>query len=210
MMETNVIVRLQQEKIVAVLRRLPLAKIEAIGEALVKGGILALEVTMEGDDGKKQIERLRLALGNEVLIGAGTVFTPDRLIDAIHAGASFIVCPHLDPELIRQANEAGVTIVPGIMTPSELQQARKLGVSMVKIFPASTVGTTFVQNILGPFAGFPIMATGGIDENNVLSFFQAGVSVVGAGSFLTPIQEIEGKNYAAITLRAENFVRKVR
>jgi 2-dehydro-3-deoxyphosphogluconate aldolase/(4S)-4-hydroxy-2-oxoglutarate aldolase len=209
-METNVILRLEQEKIVAVLRRLPLAKIEAIGEALVKGGIRALEVTMDGDDGKKQIERLRYALGNEVFIGAGTVFTTERLIDAIRAGAAFIVCPHLDDELIRQADEAGVTIVPGIMTPSELQQARKLGVSMVKIFPASTVGTTFVQNILGPFAGFPIMATGGIDENNVLSFFQAGVSVVGAGSFLTPKQEIEGKDYAAITRRAENLVKKVR
>jgi len=206
----NVVSMLEQEKIVAVLRRLPSDTFLDVVRALVDGGVRAIEVTMDAPDGADLIRRTREALGDHVLLGAGTVFTRDQMRVAKEAGASFFVSPHLDPDLLEAAQEWGVPMVPGVLTPTEVAAALRHGAQAVKIFPGSLVGPGYLRDLRGPFKDLKAMVTGGVTEDNARAFLDAGAVAVGVGSSLFPKADLEARDYASIAKRAERLVRLVR
>ncbi|AEJ44466.1 bifunctional 4-hydroxy-2-oxoglutarate aldolase/2-dehydro-3-deoxy-phosphogluconate aldolase [Alicyclobacillus acidocaldarius] len=206
----NLVSMLEQEKIVAVLRRLPSDTFLDVVRALVDGGVRAIEVTMDAPDGAELIRRTREALGDRVLLGAGTVFTRDQMQAAKEAGASFFVSPHLDPDLMKAAKEWGVPMVPGVLTPTEVAAALRHGAQAVKIFPGSLVGPGYLRDLRGPFKDLKAMVTGGVSEDNARAFLDAGAVAVGVGSSLFPKSDIEARDYASIAKRAERLTRLVR
>ncbi|WP_206885076.1 bifunctional 4-hydroxy-2-oxoglutarate aldolase/2-dehydro-3-deoxy-phosphogluconate aldolase [Alicyclobacillus mali (ex Roth et al. 2021)] len=206
----NVVSMLEQEKVVAVLRRLPSDTFLDVVRALVDGGVRAIEVTMDAPDGADLIRRTREALGDHVLLGAGTVFTREQMRAAKEAGASFFVSPHLDPDLLEAAPEWGVPMVPGVLTPTEVAAALRHGAQAVKIFPGSLVGPGYLRDLRGPFKDLKAMVTGGVGEDNARAFLDAGAVAVGVGSSLFPKADLEARDYASISKRAERLVRLVR
>ncbi|MDI9260999.1 bifunctional 4-hydroxy-2-oxoglutarate aldolase/2-dehydro-3-deoxy-phosphogluconate aldolase [Alicyclobacillus sendaiensis] len=206
----NVVEMLQEEKVVAVLRRLPSETFLDVVRALAEGGVRAIEVTMDAPDGAELIRRTREVLGDRVLLGAGTVFTREQMQAAKEAGATFFVSPHLDSDLMHAAREWGVPMVPGVLTPTEVAAALRLGAEAVKIFPGSLVGPGYLRDLRGPFKDLKAMVTGGVNEDNARAFLDAGAVAVGVGSSLFPRTDLEARDFASITKRAERLVRAVR
>ncbi len=195
--------QLRKDKIVAVIRRMNQNNFMQVIQALLEGGIRSVEITMDGTFAVDQIQQLTTEYKNQLTIGAGTVMTIEQATAAVEAGARFLVCPHLDIQLVQYSISLGVPIVPGVMTPTEIQSALNAGASFVKIFPANVLGTGFVKDILGPFSGLQMMVTGGLNADNFLSYLKAGASVVGMGSSLFPKKDIENEDWKSITHRAK-------
>lgn len=201
--------RLLDSGVVAVLRDIDPAEMPAVADALVAGGVTALEVTADGHDASSTIADLSQAVSDEVLVGAGTVMDAATASRVIEAGAAFVVSPHLDREVVETANRRGVVVGPGVMTPTEAADAMAAGADLLKIFPASTVGPGHLGAIAGPLGDVPIMPTGGIGPDNVDAFFDAGASVVGAGSALIDYDAVERGDYDAVQAHAREFVAAV-
>lgn len=201
--------KLRQQKVVAVIRRLPTDKFQDVIEALLLGGISSVEITMDATDASTLIKNVVREYGKALHVGAGTVFTKNQVQEAVDAGAKFLVCPHFDTDVIEETMRLDVPIVPGVMTPTEIRAALKTGVSMVKVFPASVVGPGFIKDILGPFSGLSIMVTGGLHEGNFLSYLQAGATVAGLGSALFPAKDLENNDWTSIENRARRIVESV-
>ena len=193
---------LSEERVVAVVRRMSESVFPAVLDALVSGGIRTIEVTMDGESAVEQIRLAKRRFGDTISVGAGTVLTTNQLHQAQDAGAEFFVCPHLDVHLMAASERLGTKIIPGVFTPSEIAAALRAGAEVVKIFPAGTLGAGYIRNILGPFHGLKIMATGGVSEKNMAKFFDAGVMAVGLGSNLFPRQDVDTNNWDAIRERA--------
>jgi 2-dehydro-3-deoxyphosphogluconate aldolase/(4S)-4-hydroxy-2-oxoglutarate aldolase len=208
-MYTEILDQLKQNKIVAVIRKIPKTIFSNVITALVDGGIHAIEVTMDAEEATHEIRQLNDIYGDQVLVGAGTIFTQDQLNSAVEAGVKFLVSPHLDNRLLEKTNELQRVYIPGVLTPSEIQLAREHGTKMFKIFPANAVGSNFVKDILGPFSGLQIMVTGGLNEKNAKEFVRAGASVVGLGSALFPRQDVEEQNWNAIKERAQRLIEEL-
>jgi 2-dehydro-3-deoxyphosphogluconate aldolase/(4S)-4-hydroxy-2-oxoglutarate aldolase len=201
--------RLLDSGVVAVLRGIDPDDMPAVADALVAGGVTALEVTADGHDASSTIADLVPEVSDDVLVGAGTVMDPATASRVIEAGAEFVVSPHLDHEVVETANRRGVTVGPGVMTPTEAADAMAAGADLIKVFPASTVGPGHLGAIAGPLGDVPIMPTGGIGPDNVESFFDAGAAVVGAGSALIDYDAVERGDYDAVEAHAREFVAAV-
>jgi 2-dehydro-3-deoxyphosphogluconate aldolase / (4S)-4-hydroxy-2-oxoglutarate aldolase len=155
---TTAIDRIRAERVVAVLRRVP--EVDQVVEGLVAGGIRIVEVTLDSDGALETIGRLR---GNrELTILAGTVRTPADAEAAVTAGAAACVAPALVPETVERCRQLGVPIVPGALTPSEMEAAQALGAQLIKLFPGGLVGPGYVRDVLAPLAEMPLLVTGGV------------------------------------------------
>ena len=202
--------RLRQDSIVAVIRRIAPDKFEPVITALLEGGIRSIEITMDAQDAAEQIQRLTQEYKDQLNIGAGTVIRLEDATVAVKAGARFLVCPHLDVHLLKHMNTLGVPIIPGIMTPTEIQTALNAGAPCVKIFPANVLGPGFIKDVLGPFSGLPIMVTGGLHADNFLEYLKVGASVVGMGSALFPAKDLENHDWDSITNRTISILNLIR
>jgi 2-dehydro-3-deoxyphosphogluconate aldolase/(4S)-4-hydroxy-2-oxoglutarate aldolase len=148
-------------------------------------GLDSVEVTIQSDadvDALREVARLGRERG--AVVGAGTIVRPDQVEVAIEAGAGYLVSPGLDPEVVRAAQAAGIPILPGVATPSEVQRAVALGLTWLKAFPAQWLGADWFRHIRGPFPQVSFVATGGMDASNADAFLDAGVRVVAVGSAL--------------------------
>lgn len=175
--------------VVAIARRLAPADIPVIADALAAGGIRAFELTLNDpeDDALRAIEaaaRHAAAAGDLLAIGAGTVLSIEAATRAIDAGATFLVSPHLDGELVRWAADRGVPMLPGAATPTEVLGAWRAGAAAVKVFPASALGPQFLRELRGPFPDIPLQPTGGITLENAADYIRAGAIAIGMGSWL--------------------------
>jgi 2-dehydro-3-deoxyphosphogluconate aldolase / (4S)-4-hydroxy-2-oxoglutarate aldolase len=204
-MIADLVESLREQRVVAVVRRMSASVFPAVLDALIDGGIRTIEVTMDGETAAEQITSAKRRHGDRVAIGAGTVLTIDQLHQAHAAGAEFFVCPHLDIRLMEASERLNAKLIPGVFTPTEIAQALRAGADMVKLFPAGTLGPAYIRNILGPFHGLKIMATGGVSEKNMAEFFDAGVTAVGLGSNLFPQEDVDTNNWEAIRQRAKNI-----
>jgi 2-dehydro-3-deoxyphosphogluconate aldolase / (4S)-4-hydroxy-2-oxoglutarate aldolase len=193
--------------VVAIARRLDVATAPIVADALAEGGVRAFEITLN----EPRVTALRAieavasrAAHSGLAIGAGTVLTIEAARLAIEAGATFLVMPHTDPALVNWAAARGVPTFPGAMTPTEVLAAWRAGASAVKLFPASSVGATFIRELHGPFPEIPVIPTGGVSADTAGSFIAAGAVAVGLGSWLI------GDGVAAgITIRARLVVAAV-
>ena len=143
--------------------------------------------------------------GDAAHIGAGTVTTVEQASAAAAAGAEFLVSPGTLPDLTRAMLETGRVVMTGAMTPTEVMGALELGVDVVKIFPASLGGPSYLGALRGPFPDAPLMPTGGVKPDNLADWFGAGAVAVGAGGDLANSASIKASDWADITRRAESF-----
>jgi 2-dehydro-3-deoxyphosphogluconate aldolase/(4S)-4-hydroxy-2-oxoglutarate aldolase len=173
--------------VVAIGRGVSAASAPAVAAALAAGGVRAFELTLNEpeDDALRAIEAVA-AVGASlgVDIGAGTILSLDAARRAIDAGASFLVMPHLDPEIVAWAAMFDIPAFPGAATPTEVLAAWRAGAAAVKVFPASSVGPSFVRELRGPFPDIPLLPTGGVTLDNAPAFIAAGAIAVGMGGWL--------------------------
>ena len=182
----------------------------AVAEAMVGGGLPVVEITMTVPSALDAIARLvRRYAGRTVLVGAGTVTDAATARRAIEAGADFIVSPAFVPEVNAAARAAGVAMIPGALTPTEILAAAK-DAELIKIFPAQAVGgAPYIRALRGPFPDLLFVPTGGVDLTNVGDFIRAGASAVGVGSELVSRDAVAREDYDAIAARAAEFVAAV-
>ncbi|MEK5272043.1 bifunctional 4-hydroxy-2-oxoglutarate aldolase/2-dehydro-3-deoxy-phosphogluconate aldolase [Aeribacillus sp. FSL K6-8394] len=204
-----IIKQLSTVPLVPVLRNVPYAKSSCIIKALVEGGARSIEVTMETDLAEKMIEETAEAYRNRILVGAGTVLTVDECERAIKAGAQFIVTPVLDEEVVRFAMKKEVPVIPGVFTPSEMLRAVNLGAPMIKLFPASVLGSAFIRDVKGPLSHIPIMTTGGITLDTARDFLDAGAIAVGVGSALLRKDLIDSEDWTQLTKETRRWLEKL-
>lgn len=177
--------QIAEGRIIAIGRGLDPDRVLRIADGLVEGGIRAFEITLNSPAALDAIEALGGRFGDELLIGAGTVLTPDAASSAMSAGARFIVAPHTSPDLLGWALERHVPCFPGALSPTEILAAWRGGAAAVKLFPASSVGPAFVRELRGPFPEIPIIPTGGVTIETAPAFLAAGAVAIGLGSWLT-------------------------
>lgn len=169
--------------VVAVIRAPSADAAVAMSQALVRGGVLGIEITFSTPGAPDAIARARKELPS-ALVGAGTVLELAQLEAAASAGASFLVSPHFDEALVAAAVARKVPVLAGALTPTEVVRAWRAGVSCVKLFPGSAVGPSYVKALRGPLPQIPLMPTGGVDEGNLAEWLAAGAVAVGMGGAL--------------------------
>ncbi len=188
-------------RVVAVIRGTSADHAVAMAEALIRGGVLGIEITYSTPDCCAAIRRMVAKAPPEAAIGVGTVMTAAQLSDAAAAGATYAVSPHSDLTLIAEARRLGLPMLPGAITPTEIVAAWNAGATCIKLFPGSLVGVDYVKALKGPLPHIPLMPTGGVSLDNLHEWFAAGVVAVGMGGNLAKgtIAEIEA---AARAVRA--------
>jgi 2-dehydro-3-deoxyphosphogluconate aldolase/(4S)-4-hydroxy-2-oxoglutarate aldolase len=178
-------------------------------DAIKKGGIKALEITMTVPGALDIIKELSEVYKDEDLyIGAGTVLDPETARLCILAGAKYIVSPSFNPETVKLCNRYRIAVMPGIMTVKEAVEALELGVEVLKVFPGNAFGPSIISSFKGPLPQGNFMPTGGVNLDNIKDWIKAGAVAVGTGSDLT--KGAKTGDYALITETAAKFVEEVR
>jgi 2-dehydro-3-deoxyphosphogluconate aldolase/(4S)-4-hydroxy-2-oxoglutarate aldolase len=199
----------KEAPLVGIVRRPKVDPVRCI-EHLFQVGIRLVEITMDTVGAVDVLKSLQSRVPSDALLGAGTVTDVVRAEAALAAGATFIVTPNLNLDVIRIAREHGVAIMPGAMTPSEIWNAAAAGADYVKVFPASTLGPGFFREIRGPFAEIPLMATGGVNLENARDFIAFGVDALGVGGALIPKANDEFERCGEVAQRLLRIVREAR
>ncbi|MEX1180810.1 MAG: bifunctional 4-hydroxy-2-oxoglutarate aldolase/2-dehydro-3-deoxy-phosphogluconate aldolase [Cucumibacter sp.] len=184
---------------------------EPLAEALLKGGIDVIEVTFRTAAAADAIAKIAKSFP-DMLLGAGTVVTQDQARRAIDAGVSFGLAPGLNPETVKAVQKAGKLFVPGVMTPSEIEQGLSLGCKLLKFFPAELVGgVAFLKAMSGPYAaqGIRFCPTGGVGLDNMNDYLSLDIVFSVGGSWLATSKQIEEKDWVTITKQAKQAVAKV-
>ncbi len=174
-------------------------------EALIRGGVCGIEITYSTPDAEEVVQQLDQRFGETILLGMGTLTRLEQAETAKAAGAKFLVSPHCRPELAQAMVASGLVTMVGAFTPTEVENAYRLGSDVVKIFPGSLSGPAYIKALKGPFPHIPMMPTGGVSAENVGDWFAAGVVAVGAGSELCPLQWAKEGRFDEITQRAREF-----
>lgn len=203
MKKFNVLKRIEDTGIVAVVRAENEEKAKYIAYACMEGGIDAIEVTFTVPGANRVIEALVEEFGDTLLVGAGTVLDSETARAAILAGANYIVSPGFDLETAKLCNRYQIPYMPGCMTPTEIITAMEAGVDVIKIFPGDAFGPSFIKAIKGPLPQANLMPTGGVSLDNVDQWIKNGCIAVGAGSALTKGSKED------ITKTAKQFVEKI-
>ncbi len=208
--KADIISRLLDPGIIAIVRTKRPDQVVPLAEALVAGGVIAVEVTMTTPNAIAAIREAKQKLGDRALIGVGTVLDVATCRAAIEAGAQFVVSPIVRPELVPVCHAAGVPVMLGAYTPTEAQLAHEAGADFVKIFPADGLGPKYIRNLLAPLPHLRIVPTGGVDLNTIADFLKAGCAAVGAGGSLITAKILETDNWPELTRLAAQFVTAVR
>jgi len=187
----NTLEEIKKNRVIAVIRAETSDKALEFAEGCIEGGLNLIEVTFSFPRVERVIAELSRIDG--VFVGAGTVLDMDMAVKALESGASFLVSPHTDENIIDLASSKRIPTIQGALTSSEIVNALKLGVDMVKIFPVSAVGgPSYVEAIKDPLPFAEIMTTGGVNYDNFLDYLKAGASAVGLSSaFLTEDKKIK-------------------
>jgi len=192
--------------LIGIARGFTLSQIGHVVPALLRGGLKHLEITMNSPGALSQIEEARKVAGGRLQIGAGTVTNRKLLEQALRAGATFIVTPTLNEEVLVECVRRKIPVFPGAFSPTEIYRAWELGATAVKIFPADLGGPAYVRSLRGPFLGIKLLPTGGVDLESVPLFVKAGASGLGIGSPLLDRQRIEAGDWAWVEDRTRSFV----
>lgn len=201
--------RVEETGIVAVVRAENAEKALKITEAVKKGGIDAIEITMTVPGAIDVIKQITDEYSrDEILIGAGSVLDAETARACILAGAEYIVSPSLDEETIAMCNRYQKAVMPGAMSVTEVVKAMKYGADIVKVFPATLFGPKIIKAIKGPLPQAPLMPTGGVSLDNVKDWIKAGSLAVGVGSSLS--KGAKTGDYEQVTETAKEFIRLIK
>ena len=196
--------------VVAVIRAKSKEQLVDITQALLDGGVPAIEVTMSTPKAIAGIEMLADKFGDSAVVGVGTVLDASTARDAIAAGAQFVVSPVLNPEIIATTKRYGKISIPGAFTPTEILTAWTAGADVVKVFPATILGPGYFKDILAPMPQLKLTPTGGVDMKNAGDWIKAGAQFVGAGSSLVTKDAMAKDDWASITANAKAFVQAIK
>lgn len=202
----NGISRIKENGIVAIIRGQQRENIISILEALLEGGVRTVEVTADTPGITYALEEAVKEFGEEMYIGAGTVLDPETAKLVINSGAKFVISPTTNVETIRLTKRYGALSMPAAMTPTEILTAFEAGADIIKLFPARSLGASYINDIRGPLPQVPILPTGGIGLNNMEEFFNAGVVGVGiGGSLVKGNMNATPQELKELTSRAKQF-----
>lgn len=210
MKRSEILQQLIDGGVVAVIRLADAKKLQKVIEAIAKGGVRAIEITMTVSNAVEMIREMARAPSADILLGAGTVTDRQTAAKVIEAGAKFVVGPILDLQIIKECHERDTVVIPGCYTPTEIFTAWNAGADIVKIFPATSLGPGFVKDLRGPFPDIRVMPTGGVSIDNVGEWIKAGAVAVGVGSDLLDKKAIEAGQFDTLTERARRMVENLK
>jgi len=210
MSRTETLSRLKEHVIAAVVRSDDTDKALAAVQACIDGGVRIIEITFTVPEPIKTLEAVRSSFGDDIVLGAGTVLGTENAGAAIGAGATFVVSPITEFDVIAACNKADVPVMPGAMTPTEIYAAWKAGADIVKVFPASMFGPKFFKAIKAPLPQVPIMPTGGVDVTTVAAWLAAGAEVLPVGGALVDSKAMKAGQFGVITNNARELMAAVK
>ena len=181
-----------------------------VAQAIGRGGIAAVEITMTTPGALNAIGECANRLGDEILLGAGTVLDPETARAAILAGAEYIVTPTLNPDVITLCRRYDKVIIPGALTPTEILTAWECGADIVKVFPATAMGPWYFKDVKAPLPQIDLMPTGGVDLDNAGDFIRAGACAVAVGGNLVDKAAVAAGEWHVLTDTARKYVDTVR
>ena len=211
MTHEEILARIKEAKLVAILRGVPMDRIDGVVGALVRGGVRVLEFTFDHDEpdcvaaNAAKIRRTVEKFGDQVLVGCGTALTVEEVEAAHDAGACLVISPNVDMAVIHRANQLDMVSMPGALTPTEIVAAYNMGADIVKLFPAGELGLGYIKAVRGPLRHIPMSAVGGVKPENVKDFLDAGVCGFGVGGQLVLSKAVKSGDDAAIEARAKEF-----
>ena len=206
MTKLEIIDRIVNPGIVAIIRADSSEQLIDAAAALYEGGVTGMEVTMTTPNALQVIADVHRKFGDKVLIGVGTILDTETARMAILAGAEFVVTPVTRPEIIRLCNRYSKPIASGAFTPTECLTAHESGSDFVKLFPADQVGPTYIKNILAPMPMLRVMPTGGVTVETAGSFIKAGCVALAAGSSLVSKDVLKNGDWKKLSATAAAFV----
>jgi len=211
-MRETVIKRIDEEKIIVIVRGVEKEKLIPLAEAMYEGGIRLLEVTYSqkgepcDEDVAENIKLLSEHFRGRMLIGSGTTLTEKQVALTKAAGGTFIISPDVNTAVIKKTRELSLVSIPGALTPTEIVTAYTAGADFVKLFPISNLGVSYFKAVSAPLSAVKFLAVGGIDENNMKDYLKAGISGFGVGSNIVDKKLIENGEFKKITELAKRYV----
>ena len=205
----TILTKIQNSGIVAVVRADSSEKAERITDALIEGGVAAIELTFTVPKGHKVIEALAAKYTpEEIILGAGTVLDSETARISMLSGANYIVSPYFDAETVKLCNRYRIAVMPGIMSVKEAVTAMEAGADILKVFPGELFGPKIIKALNGPLPHAKMMPTGGVTTENVGEWIKSGAVAVGAGGALT--KGAESGDYKNITKTAKEFIKHIK
>lgn len=208
MYPNKILTRIGDVGLIAVIRGESRAAALEVSELIVGAGVEGIEVAYTTPEAHQVIWDLANR-HDDILLGVGTVTTPEQVEKSVAAGASFVVSPGIDPEIVSLAGETGLAIVPGVFTPSEIMVAHRCGLTTVKLFPGSFGGPSYLKSLGGPFPETSFIPTGGVTLGNIDEWFAAGAFAVGIGSALAPAT-LDPRKRDEVVIHAKKLVEATR
>ncbi len=213
-MREEALEKICKNRLVAIARGLDVEDMVPTARALYSGGVRCLEITFDQSsdtcllDTPKAIALIKQEFGADVCVGAGTVMSVEQAEAAAGAGADFALAPNMDPVVIARAVQLDMAAVPGAMTPTEIAAAYAAGADIVKLFPASLLGSGYLRAIKGPLGHIPLMAVGGVNLDNIEEFLNAGFCSAGVGSELVRPSLVKAKKFDELTRLAHSYTER--
>lgn len=204
-----VIERIEAAGVVAVIRTPDATKLAPLIDALVDGGVHAIEITTTVPDVIAAIEAMAGRLPPHVILGAGTVLDAGTAVAAVAAGARFVVSPVFSPDVMDAARAVGAAVVPGCFSPTEIWTACRQGADAVKVFPATSLGPQYFKDLRAPMPQLRLIPTGGVSLDNAGAWIKAGAIALGVGTALVETAAVERGDWQAIRARARRFIAAV-
>lgn len=200
--------RISEIGILPVIRASSTDEARQVIAAIEAGGITTIEVTLTTPGAVELIREL--SKRENLMVGAGTVLDKKKARECIDAGAQFIISPSFNLETVRLCNEAGVVVMPGALTPTEIVNAWDAGADVVKVFPCGAMGGAgYIKSIKAPLPHIKLIPTGGVTLSNAASFIEAGAEAVGVGADLVDLDAIRSGDAAKITRAAKEYLHAV-
>ena len=212
----NTIKKIEKEKIIVIVRGVANEKLIPLGMAMYDGGIRLIECTYDksgvisDEDVANGIRMLVNHFGDKMCIGAGTVLTEKQVELTKNAGGRFIISPDTNPPVIKRTKELGLVSIPGALTPTEIAAASRLGADFIKIFPIGSMGSNYIKDIKAPLSNVKLLAVGGVDENNMKSYLDAGACGIGIGSGIVKKKMLEKNDFEQITALARLYTERLK
>ncbi|MFC1602545.1 bifunctional 4-hydroxy-2-oxoglutarate aldolase/2-dehydro-3-deoxy-phosphogluconate aldolase [Pseudomonadota bacterium] len=198
--------KFEELPVIGILRGYTATQIEHIVRSSIKGGLCNIEVTMNSPHATDLIKLAAEVANGKMNIGAGTVCTLNDLDAALSAGATFIVTPIVNADVIQQCKQEQVPVIPGGFTPTEIYNAWQLGADMVKVFPANQFGPGYIKEIKGPLDQIKLVPTGGITIENLPEYHRNGAYGFGVATPLFDKQRVAAEEWDWVQQQAKRFV----
>lgn len=212
----KVIEKILEGKIITIVRGVAKEKLISLAQAMYDGGIRLIECTYDAsgkvsdEETASSIELLSKHFEGKMTVGAGTVLTEKQVELTKKAGGRFIISPDTNPDIIRKTKKLGLVSIPGALTPTEIVTAHRSGADFVKVFPVGALGYRYIKDVKAPLSNIRLLAVGGIDENNMKDYLDAGVCGIGIGSGIVKKKMIDEDDFKVITELAKTYTERLK